>query len=158
MSELDLRGANFFKMFSMFLVMLSLLYMYGYVDDRMEFLTKSHDWISKTPKAYFFYFGLGFFALFNLLINLGISMYKRAEGFDENSKLFKNKEQKRKLLVWFTYFLVGVNFLISCIIFNLALIRINEVNDRLQYIYIPTIGLVVLLGITVGLLVAISRK
>lgn len=158
MSELDVRVANFFKMFSMFLVMLSLLYMYGYVDDRMEFLNNSQDWISTTPKAYFFYFGLGFFAIFNLLINVGISVYKRAEGFDAKSILFKNKKHKRKLLVWFTYFVAGVNFLISSIIFYLALIRINEVNDRSQYIYVLALGLVVLLGITIGLLVAISRK
>lgn len=132
--------------------------MYAYVNERMEFLNSSNDWLSKFPKAYIFYTGLGVFAVFNLLINVGINMFKNAEGYDERSLLFKNQEHKERLLMWFAYLLAGINFLISCVIFYLGLIQINEMNDKMQYIFLPITGLLVLLGVILGLLVAIFRK
>jgi len=142
----------------MFLVLGSLLYMYGYVNDRMDFLITSQNWMIKLPKAYIFYAGLGIFALFNLTINAAINMYKSAEGINKNSFLFRDFEHKQRMLFWIISLQAGINLLISCMIIYMALIRINEVSNKMEYIYIPTFGLVVLSGILVGILLTVFKK
>ena len=158
MNETNQRVANFIKMFSMFMVFGSLLYMYAYATDRANFLNTSPNWITELPKAQLFYVGLGVFAIFNLVMNVGISMYKNAKGIDNRSLLFKSKEQKRKLLLWFTYVWAGINFLIASVIIYLALIKINEVADISEYVFIPVIGLLSLVAILIGLIGALIRK
>ena len=142
----------------MFMVFGSLLYMYAYATDRTNFLNTSPNWITELPKAQFFYIGLGVFAIFNLVMNVGISMYKNAKGTVNRSFLFKSKEQKRKLLMWFTYIWAGINFLIASIIIYLALIKINQVADISEYVYIPVIGLLSLVAILIGLIGALIRR
>ncbi|MCK5104673.1 MAG: hypothetical protein KAQ62_02930 [Cyclobacteriaceae bacterium] len=136
----------------------SLLYMYAYASDRLNFLNTSQDWITELPKAHIFYFGLGVFAIFNLILNVGISMYKNTKGIDNRSILFKSKEQKERLLMWFTYLLAGINFLITSIIIYLAFVKINGVTGSSYYVYIPVTGLIILVGIVVGLVSALIRK
>ena len=158
MNETNQRVANFIKMFSMFMVFGSLLYMYAYATDRVNFLNTSPNWITELPKAQLFYVGLGVFAIFNLVMNVGISMYKNAKGIDNRSILFKSKEQKRELLMWFTYVWAGINFLIASVIIYLALIKINEVADISEYIYFPVIGLLSLVAILTGTIGILIRK
>ena len=94
MSETSFRIANFLKMFSMFIVFGSLIYFYAYVENRLGFVNEAEFWLEKTPKSYIFYTGLGIFALFNLLMSVGLSMFKNAQGYDDKSWLFKNSLHK----------------------------------------------------------------
>lgn len=158
MSETNLRVANFLKSFSMILVIGSLLYFYAYASDRLNFLYESDNWIIQIPKSYIFYSGLGFFALSNLLMNVGILMYKNADGLSEQSIFFKSKIKKQKLLTWFAYMIAGVNFFVTTIVLYITMVKINELAGDTEYIFLPMIGLLILTGIIVGLLVEIGRK
>ena len=145
-------------MFSMFMVFGSLLYMYAYANDRLNFMNPSPNWITELPKAQLFYVGLGVFAILNLVMNVGISMYKNAKGIDNRSILFKSKEVKKKLLMWFTLFWAGINFLIASIITYMALIKINDVTNISEYVIIPIIGFLSLIAILIGLIGTVVRK
>lgn len=158
MSEVNLRVASFIKAFSMFTVMGSLLYMYAYSPENGTIINTSQDWMINLPKAYIFYIGLSTFAIFNLVMNVGINMYKNTRGVDARSILFRNKEQKKLLHMWLTYFLAGINFIITSMVLYVALIIINEVADTSRYIFIPVVGLTILLVSVVGLIHAIIKK
>ena len=158
MSEVNIRVANFIKFFSMMMVIGSLLYMYAYSSDRLNFLNESQDWISEVPKSSIFYAGLGLFALFNITMHIGINMYKNVEGIDERSVFFKSKHQKEKLLVWFTSILAGVNVFITSIVLYLAMLKINEASVDSDFVYIPFVGMIILIAPFVGLIAALIRK
>ena len=158
MSELNLRVANFLKMLSMLMVLGSLLYFYAYVDQRMGFITESDDWYISLSKSVVFYTGLAFFAVFNLLMNAALNMYKRADGYDENSLIFKSEFQKENIQFWMIYLTAGINVLISCMILYLAMIRINEVSSDTDYLYLPIFGLTIMVVIVIGLFRAINKK
>lgn len=158
MGEVNMRVANFIKFFSMMMVIGSLLYMYAYSSDRLNFLNESKDWISEVPKSSIFYAGLGLFALFNIPMHIGINMYKNVEGIDERSVFFKSKNHKEKLLVWFTYMLAGVNVFITSIVLYLAMLKINEASFDSDYVYIPFFGMIILIAPFVGLIAALIRK
>ena len=158
MSELNLRIANFIKGFSMFIVIGSLLYMYAYASDRLNFLHTSQDLVRELTKVQIFYFGLGIFAFFNLVMNVGISMYKNTKGIDNHSILFKSKEQKESLLMWFTYLWAGINTLIACLAIYVAILKIKEAATAADYLFIPAAGLIILVSIFIGLLGALTRK
>ena len=158
MGEVNMRVANFIKFFSMMMVIGSLLYMYAYSSDRLNFLNESQDWISEVPKSSIFYAGLGLFALFNITMHIGINMYKNVEGIDERSVFFKSKLQKEKLLVWFTSILAGVNVFITSIVLYLAMLKINEASIDSHYVYIPFVGMIILITPFVGLIAALIRK
>ncbi|MCG8307690.1 MAG: hypothetical protein MI975_09900 [Cytophagales bacterium] len=159
MNELNLRIAGFLKVLSMLTVIGSLIYMYGYVhDDRMEFLKNSQGWLNETPKSYLFYFALFVFAIFNLLLNIGLSMYKNSEGYSKESLLFYSQPKKEKLIVWFTHFIAGVNLLITCGVMYVALIRINGLSDSTDYVYIPVFGALCLLGIITATLITVFKN
>lgn len=158
MSELNLRVANFLKILSMFMVLASLLYFYAYVDQRMDFITASDNWYTSMSKSVIFYSGLGIFAVFNLLMNAALNMYKSADGFDEKSLIFKNELQKEHIQFWLIYLIAGINLLISCMILYLAMIRINEVSSNVDYLYLPIFGLAIMMVIIIGLFRAIIKK
>ena len=158
MSELNLRVANFLKLFSMLIVLGSLMYMYAYVNDRMEFLNHSPGWLMNVSKSHIFYSALVVFAVFNLLLNVALSIYKSADGYDENSLLFRSKLQKERLIMWFTYLLAAINLLIGCSIIYVAFIRINDVNNHMDYIYIPGFGVLILIGVVAALFTTILKK
>jgi hypothetical protein len=158
MSEVNQRVANFIKAFSMFMVIGSLLYMYAYSPASSYFMNSSQDWMLKLSREHIFYVGLGVFAIFNLLMNIAISMYKNSKGTEPQSVLFRSKEQKQKVLVWLNWFLAGINILITCIVLFLALIKINEVTDTAKYLFIPVAGLIILVFIIFGLIRAVSIK
>ena len=158
MNELNQRGANFFKFFSMVLVFGSLLYMYAYTTDRSDILNVTGNWLTGIPKAHIFYYGLGTFAIINLAMNYWINIYRNVKGIDEHSFLFKNKLHKERLLMWFTYLLAGTNFLIATIVTYLAFIKINEVSSASGYVYIPLVGLILLTGILISLINALFKK
>jgi hypothetical protein len=158
MNELNQRGANFFKFFSMVLVFGSLLHMYAYTTDRPDILNVTGNWLIGMPKAHIFYYGLGTFAIINMVMNYWINMYKNVKRFDEKSLLFRSKQHKEILLMWFTYLLAGTNFLIATTVTYLALIKINEVSSTAGYVYIPLVGLILLTGIIISLISAIFRK
>ena len=158
MDEVNIRVANFIKFFSMMMVIGSLLYMYAYSSDRLNFLDESQDWISDMPKSSIFYAGLGLFALFNITMHIGINMYKNVEGIDERSVFFKSKQQKEKLLIWFTSIIAGVNVFITSIVLYLAMLKINEASVDSDFVYIPLVGMIILIAPFVGLIAALIRK
>lgn len=158
MNVVNQRVANFIKAFSIFMVFVSLLYMYGYSPESGNGMNTSQNWLTTLSKAHLFYIGLGAFAIFNLVMNVGISMYKNSKGIDTKSVLFRSKEQKEMVLMWLTYFLAGINILITCMMFYVALIKINEVTDTSSYIFIPVVGLIILVSIIIGLIHAIIKK
>ncbi len=158
MNVVNQRVANFIKAFSIFMVFVSLLYMYGYSPENGNGMNTSQNWLTSLSKAHLFYIGLGVFAIFNLVMNVGISMYKNSKGIDTKSVLFRSKEQKEMALMWLTYFLAGINILITCMMFYVALIKINEVTDTSAYIFIPFVGLIILVSIIIGLIHAIIKK
>lgn len=158
MSEISQRGANFFKFFSMFIVFGSLLYGYAYSKESPDMLTSSNNWLVGIPRTYIFYYGLTAFAIVNLAISYWINMYKNVKEIDENSFLFKSKEQKNSLLMWFTYFLTGTNVLMTCIILYLALIKINDAAPTSSYIFIAVVGIVLWFGILINLFSSLFKK
>lgn len=158
MNVVNQRVANFIKAFSIFMVFVSLLYMYGYSPENGNGMNTSQNWLTTLSKAHLFYIGLGVFAIFNLVMNVGISMYKNSKGIDTKSVLFRSKEQKEMVLMWLTYFLAGINILITCMMFYVALIKINEGTDTSSYIFIPVVGLIILVSIIIGLIHAIIKK
>ena len=158
MSEVSQRGANFFKFFSMFLFLGSLIYMYAYTADRSGIAGLKDGWIYSISREYVFYAGLGTFAIINLAFNYWINAYKKVKGIDERSYLFRSKLQKERLLLWFTYLPAGLNFLLTTIVGYIALININEASTTSGYIYLPVTGLIVLAVIIVGLASAFFKK
>ncbi|MHC1599166.1 MAG: hypothetical protein ACXQT0_06310, partial [Candidatus Methanofastidiosia archaeon] len=80
------------------------------------------------------------------------------EGIDERSVFFKSKNHKEKLLVWFTYMLAGVNVFITSIVLYLAMLKINEASVDSDFVYIPLVGLIILIAPFVGLIAALIRK
>lgn len=158
MNVVNQRIANFIKALSIFMVFVSLLYMYGYSPENGNGMNTSQNWLASLSKAHLFYIGLGVFAIFNLVMNVGISMYKNSKGIDTKSVLFRSKEQKEMVLMWLTYFLAGINMLIMCMMFYVALIKINEVTDTSAYIFIPFVGLIILVSTIIGLIHAIIKK
>lgn len=158
MNVVNQRIANFIKALSIFMVFVSLLYMYGYSPENGNGMNTSQNWLASLSKAHLFYIGLGVFAIFNLVMNVGISMYKNSKGIDTKSVLFRSKEQKEMVLMWLTYFLAGINMLIMCMMFYVALIKINEVTDTSALIFIPFVGLIILVSAIIGLIHAIIKK
>lgn len=158
MSEVHLRIANLFRLFSMFAVLGSVIYMYAYVSDKVDFLHTSYDWYDRLSKIHIFYGSLGIFAIFNVLMSIAISMYKNVEGVDANFSLFKNETQKKRLLVRFTYFQGGVNYFIASMVLYLALLKINQAQSHYSYIYLPLIGISILTVILLGLVFQMIRK
>lgn len=158
MNVVNQRVANFIKAFSIFTVFVSLLYMYGYSPEGGNRMNSPQDWLATFSKTQLFYIGLGIFAIFNLVMNVGISMYKNSKGIDTKSVLFRSREQKEIVFMWLTYFLAGINFMITCLVMYAALIKINEATDPSAYIIIPVFGVTILTGITIGLIGAIIKK
>ncbi len=154
----NLRFASFAKNLSMLMVIGSLLYMYAYASDDMDFMNASNNWIAELPKTLIFYFGLGIFAVFNFTFIAGIGMYKKVQGIDEKSILFKSKEHKQRLLMWFCYLWAGINVMITSIILFLALSKIHNVADISNFIYLPAIWLFVLTVVFIGLIFALFKK
>ena len=158
MSEISIRGANFLKVFSMMMVVGSLIYMYGYATDKLDVMNPEIESVTSLSKAHIFYAGLGLFVLFNLVMHVILHMYKSAQGFDPKSYLFKNKLHKARIIVWITYLLAGINIFLTTIITFVALAKINEATGTTPLIYFPIVGFCILIFIIIGLLVAIFRK
>jgi len=158
MNEVNQRVANFLKFFSMVMVFGSLLYMYAYSTDSSDHLNTTRDWLTGMPKAHIFYFGLGIFAIINLAMNFWINMYKKVKEIDEKSILFRSKRHKERLLMWFTFLLIGTNFQIASFVTYLAVIKINEDSAASGYAYIPAVGFILFAGILIGLIRALFRN
>lgn len=158
MSEVNLRVANFVKLFSMFVAIFSLVYLYAYSTDKLSTIFAQDLWIRNIPNTQIFYSGLAAFAVFNLMMTVGINMFKSAKGVDIKSLLFRNEARKQKILVWLTYLQACINFLISSIVFYFALVKINDTVDAGTYIYLPILGLASLLILFVVLLFILRQK
>lgn len=158
MSEISVRVANFLKVFSMLMVIGSLLYMYGYATDKVDSLFSDPDWFTDISRAYFFYVGLGLFVLFNVVMHIVIYIYKNTNAVDANSILFRSKKQKGDILVWLTFLLAGINTFLTTIIVFIAFAKINEISGQSSLMYIPLAGFIILFGIFIGLVSAVFRK
>ena len=100
MNVVNQRVANFIKSFSMFAVIGSLLYMYGYVPENGNVGQFSQNWILQLPKAQLFYSGLLAFAVSDLVMIFAIGTYKQAKGVHPKSIVFRSKEQKESRTTW----------------------------------------------------------
>jgi len=159
MNELNFRVANFMKMVSMFMVLGALLYFYAYVGDRLDFVPSSDEGsIDHVSKSVVFYSGLGIFAVFNLVINAVLSVYKSAEKYHESSVLLKSEIHKERVMLWIVYLIVGVNTSIASAITYLALLRINNVSGDSAYVYVLIFGLVIVAATFIGLLAAVFKR
>ncbi len=158
MSEISVRVANFLKVFSMLMVIGSLLYMYGYATDKVDSVFSDSDWFTDISRAYFFYVGLGLFVLFNVVMHIVIYIYKNTNAVDANSILFRSKKQKGDILVWLTFLLAGINTFLTTIIVFIAFAKINEISGQSSLMYIPLAGFIILFGIFIGLVSAVFRK
>ena len=158
MNEVNLRIANFLKLISMVMVIVSLLYTYAYTSEDIRLFSSSVDWLKGISKSHIFYIGLALFAVFNLLMHGAVNFYKGAEGYDKSSTLFQSAERKESLVMWFTFLLAGINIFFTSIIIYIALISINEVKDSTDYLSIPVFGMLVLLGFLIGLIVSLIKK
>jgi len=159
MNELDFRVAKFLKMLSMFMVLGALLYFYAYVDDRLDFVhDSSSSIIDRTSKSIVFYVGLAIFAVFNLIANALLGVYRNAQSYNRNTVLLKSEIHKERVLLWIIYLIVGVNTSIASFIIYLALLRINNPDSDNSYIYILVFGIVVVVATFVGLIAAIFKK
>ena len=158
MNEINLRIANFLKLVSMVMVIVSLLYMYAYTSENIRLLSGSVNWLKGLSKSHVFYIGLALFAVFNLLMHGAVNFYKNAEGYDDKSILFQSAIKKESLVMRFTFLLAGINIFFTSIIIYIALISINEVKESTDYLSIPVIGMLVLLGFLIGLIVTLIKK
>ena len=159
MSELSFRVAKFLKMMSMFLVLGSLLYFYAYVDDRLDaIIPASGGWFSEISKSVVFYTGLGIFAVFNLVINAVLSVFKGTNRYDQRSLIFKSEVHKEQIWLWLLYLTAAVNVLISSIITYIALLRMNQAEGTADYAFVPGFGFLVTLVALAGILVSIFKK
>jgi len=91
-------------------------------------------------------------------MNVALSMYKGADGFDVNSLLFKSEWQKERIQMWLNYLIAGINLLITCAVLYLAMIRINEVSSDADFIFLPIFGFAVMMVTLIGLFSAIIKK
>lgn len=140
------------------MVLGSLVYFYAYVEDRLGFMTNSQDWFVAATKSAIFYSGLGIFAVFNLIMGLSINLYMNAQGYDKNSWLFKSELQKEVIRFWLIYLTASINFLITCFILYIAMIKINGMTSNTDFVFLPIAGMVAMLISVIGLLVAFAKK
>lgn len=158
MMEIKQRVANILRFFSMVAVIASLLFMYAYGTDDHTILPKKEIFLSGTSKSTLFYIGLAVFAVFNLVMNWGIKVYRETEGFDENSLLFRNEFQKERNLFWLTLLLASVNILITSVMTYIAFIKIDGPSAQGGFLYMPIVGGLILLVSIIGTLISIFRK
>ena len=105
-----------------------------------------------------FYAGLVVFAVFNLLMNWGIKVYKEAEGYDVHSILFRSEGHKARVIFWLTLLMAALNFLLGFFISYIGFIKIEGINAQTSYLHLPVIGLAIALITFVGLLIAVLSK
>ncbi|NJN26271.1 MAG: hypothetical protein HC819_09985 [Cyclobacteriaceae bacterium] len=157
MGVISMRGANFLKVFTMLLVIGSLLYMYAYSAGPDAIIADTSNWFSTIDKALIFYVGLGVFALFNIMMYTAIYMYRNQ--IDRlNDYLFKNKKSKERILLWMNYLVSGINLCLVSIVLYIAFAKINELSDATALRYLPIAGLLFLIVSATGLVVAVVKK
>jgi ABC-type polysaccharide/polyol phosphate export permease len=158
MEEIRQRAANIVRFLSMAGVVGSLLFMYAYGADEHNIRPVAEDVLSGISKTTLFYYGLGVFAVFNVLMNWGIKVYREATGYDKSSRLFKNETHKARILFWLTLMLSAINLLITSAVTFIAFIKIEGVSAQTDYLPIPIIGLTILFVVLVGLLISVFRN
>ena len=158
MMEIKQRVANILRFLSMAAVVASLLFMYAYGTDEHTILPEEDTFLSGISKNTLFYAGLSVFAVFNLVVNWGIKVYRAAEGFDENSLLFRDEFHKERNLFWLTLLLASVNILITSVMTYIAFIKIDGPSAQGGFLYMPIVGGLLLLVSIVGTLTSIFRK
>lgn len=148
--EVKQRVANISRFFSMLLVIGSLLFMYGYGSDTHTVLPAIHNWAASFSKSFIFYLGLSVFGVINFLFNWWIKTYRDSTVVDEQSFLFRSVSQKSRVLIWFTYLLVTFNVLLTSVITYIAFVRIDGTVAENRYFFIPLIGLIIFLIVSIG--------
>lgn len=158
MQEIRQRTANIVRFLSMAGVVGSLLFMYAYATDDHNIRPASEDVLSGISKTTLFYYGLGVFGVFNVLMNWGIKVYREATGYDKSSRLFKNESHKARILFWLTLALAAINLLITSVVTFVAFIKIEGISAQTAYLPIPIIGLILLFVVLTGLLISVFRN
>ncbi len=158
MTEIKQRVASIIRFVSMVSVVAALLFMYAYGTDDHVIRSESNSILPQIPKSTIFYSGLVVFAIFNLLMNWGIKVYREAQGIDSNSILFRSENQKARVIFWLTLLLAAINFLLGFFISYLGFIKIEGFDAQNDYLHLPIIGLVITIVTFIGLLIAIISK
>lgn len=153
--EIKQRVANILKSLSMLAALGALLFMYAYGTDSNVIRESSDVVLQSIPKSTLFYGGLAVFAILNLLMNLGLKMYREAKGVAENSIFFKSEEKKQRLQLWFTANIASINCLLASVYAYVGFIKIDGESAIEGYLQIPLVGLVFFLISIVGLVLVI---
>jgi len=158
MLETKFRVANIIRFISMITVLAALLLMYAYGSDEHSVGSTSGGFLPNISKATIFYTGLGVFAIFNILMNWGIRVYRDATGFDPASRFFRSETHKAGILFWLTLVLAALNFLLSFMLAYIGFIKIEGFSAQQDYIAMPFIGVSLFFVVLIGLVAAIFRK
>ena len=157
MDDINIRGASFAKNASMFMVMAALVYMYAYTTDGEVVLKGQAAWLNDYSKANIFYAALVLFGVLNLLMGLGLNLLKSSLSTSATSSMLGGEAKRKRLLVWFTYSAAAINFFMATTLSYIAFLKIDGAS-RSGYIYIPYLGLMVLVFTLIGLIVAWVKK
>lgn len=141
----------------MFMVFGCLLYMYAYTSG-LNGGENTHGWFFELSSKQVFFFGLAVFAIFNLVMNMGISTFKNTQVKDGNSMVFRNEEKREKLLMWFTYVAASVNVLMATIIAFLALVKLNGQANISGLALLPTAAMILFIVACSGVFRMLIQK
>lgn len=156
--EIRQRLANIARFFSMMLFIGGLLFFYSYASDAIG-RSITHDYyILQLPKSLIFYSMLVLFAVFNIIMNVTVKLYKDAKGEDQSSKLFFSGYQKEVVVFWATLTIAGFNTLLATFLFYVGFTRIEEMAAMTSYIAVPVLGILCFLIPFTGLIVTIFTK
>ncbi len=139
------RLANITRFISMIIFVGSLLFFYAYVSDATSRAVENDFYLMQLPKGLIFYSMLALFAVFNILMNMGIRMYRESRGADGNSRLFYSKNQKEAILMWTNLLVAGFNMLLSGLLIYVGFMRIVEMASVGGQIFIPVLAILLFL-------------
>jgi hypothetical protein len=101
---------------------------------------------------------LTLFAVFNIIMNVAVKLYKDAKGEDRSSRLFFSAHQKAVVTFWTTLTIAGFNVLLAAFLLYVGFIRIEELSALTGYIAIPVLGIIFFFVPFSGLIVTLLTK
>jgi len=156
--EIKQRIANIARFVSMMLFIGGLLFFYSYASDAIGRSITEDYYILQLPKSLIFYSMLILFAVFNIIMNLAVRLYRDAKGEDQSSRLFFSAHQKVVVTFWATLTIAGFNALLATFLFYVGFVRIEELAAITGSIAIPVLGIISFLVPFSGLIVTLLTK
>lgn len=156
--EIKQRLAGIARFISMLLFVGGLLFFYSYASDAIG-RSITHDYyILQLPKSLIFYSMLTLFAVFNIIMNVAVKLYRDAKGEDRSSRMFFSAHQKEVVTFWATLTIAGFNVLLAAFLLFVGFIRIEELSALTGYIAIPVLGIILFFVPFSGLVVTLLTK